>query len=45
MMPGRARDQDRWIADTRLMLDAGTEAFKAAKRHDVPGLGTPSGRE
>ena len=38
MMPGRARDQDRWIADTRLMLDAGTEAFKAAKRHDVPGL-------
>src|SRR6516162_6228359 len=26
------------IADSRLMLDAGTEAFKAAKRHDVPGL-------
>jgi hypothetical protein len=38
MMPGRARDQDRWTADTRLMLDAGTEAFKAAKRHDVAGL-------
>jgi hypothetical protein len=38
MMPGRARDQDRWIADTRLMLEAGTEAFKAAKQHDVAGL-------
>jgi hypothetical protein len=38
MMPGRARDQDRWMADTKLMLDAGVEAFRAAKRHDVAGL-------
>jgi hypothetical protein len=38
MMPGRARDQDRWMADTKLMLDAGTAAFRAAKRHDVAGL-------
>ena len=38
MMPGRARDQDRWMADTKLMLDAGIEAFRAAKRHDVDGL-------
>ena len=38
MLPGRARDQERWIADTRLMLDAGAAAFAAAKRHDVAGL-------
>ena len=38
MMPGRARDQDRWMADTKLMLDAGAEAFRAAKRHDLAGV-------
>ena len=38
MMPGRARDQDRWMADTKLMLDAGTAAFRAAKHHDLAGL-------
>src|SRR4051794_14961601 len=38
MMPGRARDQDRWIADARLMLDAGRAAFRAAKAKDVAAL-------
>ena len=38
MMPGRARDADRWMADAQLMLDAGTAAFKAAKAHDVHAL-------
>jgi hypothetical protein len=38
MMPGRARDQERWIADARLMLDAGRAAFKAAKSRDVEAL-------
>ena len=38
MMPGRARDQDRWMTDARLMLDAGWAAFKAAKAKDVPAL-------
>jgi hypothetical protein len=38
MMPGRARDQDRWMKDARLMLDAGWAAFKAAKAKDVPAL-------
>jgi hypothetical protein len=37
-MPGRARDQDRWIADARLMLDAGRAAFRAAKAKDVAAL-------
>ena len=38
MMPGRARDQDRWMKDARLMLDAGWAAFKAAKAKDVAAL-------
>jgi len=35
MMPGRARDQDRWMADAKLMLDAGRAAFRAARTKDV----------
>jgi len=38
MMPGRARDQDRWIDDAKLMLDAGRAAFRAARAKDVAGL-------
>ena len=38
MMPGRARDQDRWMQDAKLMLDAGAAAFRAAKSRDVDAL-------
>jgi hypothetical protein len=38
MMPGRARDQDRWMQDSQLMLDAGIAAFRAAKRKDLAAL-------
>jgi hypothetical protein len=38
MMPGRARDQDKWIADSRLLLDAGNLAFKAAKAKDYEAI-------
>jgi hypothetical protein len=38
MMPGRARDQDRWMADALLMRDAGAAAFKAAKAKDLAAL-------
>jgi hypothetical protein len=38
MMPGRARDQDRWMQDATLMLDAGRAAFRAAKAKDVAAL-------
>jgi hypothetical protein len=38
MMPGRARDQDRWMQDAQLMLDAGRAAFRAAKAKDVAAL-------
>src|SRR5471030_1882044 len=38
IMPGRARDQDRWMQDSTLMLDAGRAAFRAAKAKDVAAL-------
>ena len=38
MMPGHARDQDRWITDSKLLLDVGAAAFRAAKRKDVEAL-------
>jgi hypothetical protein len=38
MMPGHARDQERWMADARLMREAGAAAFKAAKAKDVKAL-------
>ncbi len=38
MMPGRARDQDRWMSDAQLMLEAGEAAYRAAKDRDVPAL-------
>jgi hypothetical protein len=38
MMPGRARDQDRWMKDAKLLLDVGTAAYRAAKRRDVEAL-------
>lgn len=38
MTPGRARDQDRWMADSKLLLDAGTAALKAVKSHDVEAI-------
>jgi hypothetical protein len=38
MMPGRARDQDRWMRDARLLVDAGTAAYKAAQARDVAAI-------
>ena len=38
MLPGRARDQKQWMADSKLMLDAGAAALKAAKAKDVAGI-------
>jgi hypothetical protein len=38
MMPGRARDQKRWMDDSKLLLDVGAEALKAAKAKDVPAI-------
>ena len=38
MMPGRARDQNRWMDDSKLLLDVGIAAFRAAKAKDVEAL-------
>ena len=38
MLPGRARDTGRWMADAKLMFDAGVAAFRAAKAKDMEAL-------
>lgn len=38
MMPGRARDPKQWMDDSKLLLDVGAAALKAAKAKDVPGI-------
>jgi hypothetical protein len=38
MMPSHARDQDRWMADAKLLREAGAAAFKAAKNKDLAAL-------
>ena len=38
MLPGRARDQKQWMADAKLMLDAGAAAVKAAKAKNVEAI-------
>ena len=38
MQPSRARGRSQWLADARLMLEAGRKAFAAAKAKDVPAL-------
>ena len=38
MMPSHARDQDRWMADAKLLREAGAAAFTAAKNKDVAAL-------
>jgi len=38
MMRGRARDQGEWMKDAKLMVDAGTAAYKAAQARDADAL-------
>lgn len=38
LMDGRARDQDRWVKDAKLMIDAGQAAFRAAQKKDMQGI-------
>jgi hypothetical protein len=38
LMGNRARDKDRWVKDTKLMIDAGTAAFKAAQKEDMQAI-------
>ncbi len=38
LMPSRTRGKGNWAADSKLMIDAGAAAFKAAKAHDLEGV-------
>ena len=38
MMPGRARDQQQWMADSKLLLEAGTAALAAVKARDIAAI-------
>src|SRR2546428_8414524 len=38
MMPGRARDDDKWMKDAQLLLDASLKAYKLAVERNVEGL-------
>jgi hypothetical protein len=38
MLPSRARGRTQWLADARLMLEAGRKSFAAAKAKDVVAL-------
>ena len=38
MMAGRARDQENWIKYSKIMIDLGNTAFKAAKAKDLDGI-------
>ena len=42
MLPGRARDQKQWMADAKLMLDAGAAAVKAAKTKNAEAVSAVS---
>ena len=44
MLPGRARDQKQWMADAKLMLDAGADAVAAAKEKNVEAIAALSDR-
>jgi cytochrome c553 len=38
MMAGRARDQGNWAKDSKMLIDAGTAAYKAAAAKDVTAI-------
>jgi len=38
MMPGRARDNEKWMADAKLLLDVGMQAYKAARAKDMAAI-------
>ena len=38
MMSTRAVDQDRWMKDSKLMIDAGRAAYKAAQKKDMQAI-------
>jgi len=43
MMKGRARDQGDWMRDTKMLVDAGNAAYKAAQAKDSNALAAVAG--
>ena len=43
MMRGRVRDQDNWMEDAKLLVDAGNAAYKAAQAKDGNALAAVAG--
>ena len=38
MMEGRARDQKNWIMESKMLIDIGAKAYKAAQAKDIDGI-------
>lgn len=38
MMEGRARDRKNWIMESRMLIDIGGKAYKAAQAKDIDGI-------
>lgn len=38
MMEGRARDQKNWIMESKMLIDIGEKAYKAAQAKDIDGI-------
>jgi hypothetical protein len=38
MMEGRARDQKNWIMESKMLIDIGTTAYKAAQAKNIDGI-------
>jgi hypothetical protein len=38
MMEGRARDQKNWILESKMLIDIGGKAYKAAQAKDIEGI-------
>ena len=38
MMAGRVRDQGNWMKDSKMLIDAGTAAYKAASAKDMTAI-------
>ena len=38
MMEGRARDQKNWIMESKMLIDIGGKAYKAAQAKDIDGI-------
>jgi hypothetical protein len=38
LMEGRARDQKNWVMESKMLIDLGGKAFKAAQAKDLDGL-------